>query len=220
MSDCGSCGPTPRPTAIVHNLAPCPVPETPSTKPIVKPGGGTGGGGVISVGNAVWLNDAERALKIPAFVGQLGVQRDNWSVWAGLSATAGAWVKIASDPPAVWTELVWGDLEKLKQTAPFNRRPVIKPAIAFQLTSLVLDIADDGVATTAIDIMVGNLVVASASFPVGTFRVTIPATSVHPSYRTMPAGIQFNARVTSSGGAGNYQTARGLTVSGVGRWVP
>ncbi len=58
-------------------------------------------GSVASAPTATWSDATNRALKVPDFVGQIGVQTDDNSVWISTATTAGSWVAI-SNPAAVF----------------------------------------------------------------------------------------------------------------------
>jgi hypothetical protein len=50
-------------------------------------------GSVTGASTAFWADNGERALKVPDFVGQVGVQLDNRKIWTSTATTAGSWTQ-------------------------------------------------------------------------------------------------------------------------------
>lgn len=54
-------------------------------------------GSLVDAPTAYWLNDVDRPLKVPDFIGQLGFQLDDSSLWYSTGLVAGNWALMALD---------------------------------------------------------------------------------------------------------------------------
>jgi len=54
---------------------------------------------ILNFPTKVWEDDAERALAVPDFVGQVGTQRDTAGIYVASATTAGAWTSLTSNLP-------------------------------------------------------------------------------------------------------------------------
>lgn len=158
---------------------------------------------VFNMPTKAWLDAAARALAVPDFLGQLGMQRDTMVTYMGTALTAGSWVATTAaglaDGSVTTPKLLDGVLSadaagRLKMAAAFLMATHLnKDAVSGQTAKTLLEDADRllgwSSADDALRYFAGNVVVPPGSIvqtQVGTYALNANLTSVIPNDNTIP----------------------------------